>query len=311
MLSSVANLKLINHKFGQDWRSQFLLVFSLMITYPDFDPILISLGPLKVHWYGVTYLIGFLAAWWLGRYRAAKPRYGWSPQQVDDMIFYGVFGVVVGGRLGYTLFYGFSGFIEDPISILRVWEGGMSFHGGLVGVLVAMWILARKQARTFFDTTDFIAPLVTIGLGSGRLGNFINGELWGGPTTLPWGVRVPCVDVPALCQRLGVAEGAEFSPAVHPNQLYEALLEGLLLFLILWFFSARPRPRMAVSGLFLLCYGVFRFAVEFVRMPDAHLGYLAFEWVTMGQILTFPMILFGMLLLILAYRKNDKVEKAL
>lgn len=277
-----------------------------MLTYPEIDPVLVSLGPLKIHWYGVMYLVGFLAGWWLGRMRASKPESGWTPQQVDDMVFYIVLGVILGGRLGYILFYGFSGFIADPLSLIRVWEGGMSFHGGLIGVLVAVWLLARKQGHTFFELTDFIAPLVAVGLGTGRLGNFINGELWGGPTNLPWGMRVPCVEVPALCSRLGMPEGASYSLPVHPNQLYEALLEGFALFVILWVFSRKSRPRMAVSGLFLLCYGVFRFGVEFVRLPDAQIGYLAFGWLTMGQILSFPMICFGIILLLLAYRKQNR-----
>jgi phosphatidylglycerol:prolipoprotein diacylglycerol transferase len=275
-----------------------------MLTYPEIDPVLVSLGPLKVHWYGVMYLIGFLGGWWLGRVRANKPDSGWTSQQVDDMVFYIVLGVVLGGRLGYILFYGISGFLSDPLSLLRVWEGGMSFHGGLIGVLLAVWFLVRKQRRSFFEVTDFIAPLVTIGLGAGRLGNFINAELWGGPTALPWGMRVPCVEAPALCSRLGMPEGTDYSLPVHPSQLYEALLEGLILFVILWAFSIKPRPRMAVSGLFLLCYGIFRFGVEFVRMPDAHIGYLAFSWLTMGQLLSFPMICLGIVLLVMAYRKE-------
>ena len=184
----------------------------------------------------------------------------------------------------------------------------MSFHGGLLGVLLAMWLFARRHRRTFFEATDFIAPLVTIGLGAGRLGNFINGELWGGPTNLPWGMRVPCEIAGGLCSRLGLPPATAWSPPVHPNQLYEFLLEGIVLFLILWLFSARPRPRMAVSGLFLVCYGVFRFLVELVRLPDAHIGYLAFGWVTMGQVLSTPMILFGMLLLFLAYRQHTSAE---
>lgn len=278
------------------------------MLYPDIDPVLVSIGPIKVHWYGMMYLVGFLAAWALGRYRAAQGS-SWKPQQVDDMIFYGVLGVVLGGRLGYTIFYDFSGLVEDPLSFFRVWEGGMSFHGGLIGVLVAMWIFSRKQKRTFFDTTDFVAPLVPIGLGTVRLGNFINGELWGGPTNMPWGMQVPCIDAEVLCHRFGVPEGAQFTPALHPSQLYEAFLEGFLLFLILWFYSIKPRPRMAVSGLFLFCYGVFRFGVEFVRMPDAHIGYLALGWITMGQVLTFPMIMFGVLLMILAYRRSHGMEK--
>jgi phosphatidylglycerol:prolipoprotein diacylglycerol transferase len=220
------------------------------------------------------------------------------------MVFYLVLGVVLGGRLGYILFYGFASFIHDPVSLLRVWEGGMSFHGGLIGVLIAVWLLARKQEHSFFEITDFIAPLVTIGLGAGRLGNFINAELWGGPTNLPWGMRVPCMDAPALCSRLGMAEGSIYSLPVHPNQLYELLLEGVVLFVILWGFSSHPRPKMAVSGLFLFCYGIFRFGVEFVRLPDAHIGYIAFGWLTMGQLLSFPMICFGIVLLVMAYRKQ-------
>jgi phosphatidylglycerol---prolipoprotein diacylglyceryl transferase len=279
-----------------------------MITYPELDPVLLTVGPLKVHWYGVMYLIGFLGGWWLGRVRAAKPHSLWSPQQVDDMVFYIVLGVVLGGRFGYVMFYGFNSFVADPLSLFRVWEGGMSFHGGLLGVLVAMWLFARRYGHTFFQATDFIAPLVTVGLGAGRLGNFINAELWGGPTSLPWGMRVPCDVAAGLCSRLGLPPGTAYSIPVHPNQLYEFLLEGVLLFLILWLFSARRPPQMAVSGLFLLCYGVFRFLIELVRMPDAHIGYLAFGWVTMGQVLSAPMILFGLLLIFLAYRRNVSSE---
>ncbi|MBL3598914.1 MAG: prolipoprotein diacylglyceryl transferase [gamma proteobacterium endosymbiont of Lamellibrachia anaximandri] len=280
-----------------------------MLTYPDIDPVLIALGPLKIHWYGVMYLVGFWGGWWLGRVRAKKPGSGWTVTQIDDLVFYIVVGVVLGGRLGYTLFYGFPRFIEDPVTLLKVWEGGMSFHGGLLGVLMAMWLFGRKYGRTFFESTDFIAPLIPIGLGAGRLGNFINGELWGGATRMPWGMQVPCVEVGDLCSRVGVAVDGIHSLPVHPNQLYEVLLEGVVLFLVLWLFSARARPRMAVSGLFLLCYGVFRFGVEFVRMPDLHLGYLAFDWVTMGQLLSLPMILFGILLLILAYRNRSTMNE--
>ncbi|RLJ16921.1 prolipoprotein diacylglyceryl transferase [bacterium endosymbiont of Escarpia laminata] len=280
-----------------------------MLTYPDIDPVLIALGPLKIHWYGVMYLVGFWCGWWLGRVRAKKPGSGWTVTQIDDLVFYIVVGVVLGGRLGYTLFYGFPRFIEDPVTLLKVWEGGMSFHGGLLGVLIAMWLFGRKYGRTFFEATDFIAPLIPIGLGAGRLGNFINGELWGGVTRLPWGMQVPCVEAGDLCSRVGVAVDGIHSLPVHPNQLYEVLLEGVVLFLVLWIFSAQGRPRMAVSGLFLLCYGAFRFGVEFVRMPDVHLGYLAFDWVTMGQLLSLPMILFGILLLILAYRNRSAMDE--
>jgi phosphatidylglycerol---prolipoprotein diacylglyceryl transferase len=279
-----------------------------MITYPEIKPVLLAVGPLKIHWYGVMYLIGFLGGWWLGRVRAAKPHSIWTPQQVDDIVFFIVLGVVLGGRIGYVLFYGFSGFLSDPLSLFRVWEGGMSFHGGLLGVLLSMWVFARRHGHTFFEATDFVAPLFPIGLGTGRLGNFINAELWGGPTNLPWGMRVPCNEAVGLCSRLGMPANAAYSVPVHPNQLYEFLLEGVVLFLILWIFSARQRPRMAVSGLFLLCYGVFRFCIELVRMPDIQLGYLAFGWVTMGQILSAPMILFGVLLLFMAYRRKSLDE---
>ncbi|MCU7905508.1 MAG: prolipoprotein diacylglyceryl transferase [Candidatus Thiodiazotropha sp. (ex Epidulcina cf. delphinae)] len=273
-----------------------------MITYLEIEPVILTLGKVSIHWYGVMYLIGFLGGWWLGRMRVGRPGVVWSAAQVDDVVFYIVLGVVLGGRVGYLFIYGLDGFLSDPLSLFRVWEGGMSFHGGLLGVLLAMWYFARKEGRTFFDATDFIAPLVTIGLGAGRLGNFINAELWGGVTDLPWGMRVPCDLAGGLCGRLGQSMDAEYSLPVHPNQLYEFFLEGVLLLLILWVFSAKPRPRMAVSGLFLVCYGAFRFAVEFVRLPDSHIGYIASDWVTMGQVLSAPMILFGILLLYLAYR---------
>jgi phosphatidylglycerol:prolipoprotein diacylglycerol transferase len=279
-----------------------------MIIYPEIDPVLVSIGPLDVHWYGLMYLIGFLGGWWLGRIQAARPWSVWTAQQVDDMVFYIVLGVVLGGRVGYMLFYGLDGLMADPLSLFRVWEGGMAFHGGLIGVLLAMWLFARRNGRTFFDATDFVAPIVTIGLGAGRLGNFINAELWGGPTTLPWGMQVPCGAAPGLCGRVGQSADGLYSLPVHPNQLYEFFLEGVLLLTILWFFSAKAPPRMAVSGLFLLCYGTFRFLVEFVRMPDAHIGYLAYGWVTMGQALSAPMIFFGILLLTLAYRKRGLAE---
>ena len=265
-----------------------------MLNYPLIDPVAISLGPLKIHWYGIMYLVAFGAAWWLGRRRARRPGSGWNDEQISDLIFYGALGVVLGGRIGYTLFYNFSHFISDPISILRIWEGGMSFHGGLLGVLVAMWLFGRKYKHSFFELTDFVAPLVPIGLASGRLGNFINGELWGQPTNLPWGMVFP---------------GAGPLPR-HPSQLYEMFLEGIVLFLIVWIFSARPRPRMAVSGVFAVAYGVFRFAVEFVRQPDDHLGFIAFGWLTQGQLLSAPLILTGIVLLWLAYRHQPQAAPA-
>ncbi len=267
-----------------------------MLTYPNIDPVALDLGPVQVHWYGLMYLIGFVGGWWLGRVRARRLNSGWQVDEIGDLLFYVALGVVLGGRVGYVLFYNFAAFVERPWVLFEVWQGGMSFHGGLLGVLLAMWLYGRKTGRSFFVVTDFIAPYVTIGLGAGRIGNFINGELWGGPTDLPWGMVFPFVD----------------QQARHPSMLYEAVLEGPVLFLILWWYSQRPRPTMAVSGLFLLCYGLFRFGVEFVREPDAHIGYLAWGWLTMGQVLTAPMTLFGILLLVLAYRRRpaalDSVE---
>ncbi|MCP3871000.1 MAG: prolipoprotein diacylglyceryl transferase [Gammaproteobacteria bacterium] len=277
-----------------------------MMTYPNLDPVALALGPLKIHWYGLMYLVGFLGGWWLGRVRASRPGSRWSARQVDDLLFYLVLGVILGGRLGYAFFYGYANLISDPLSLLRIWEGGMSFHGGLIGVLVAMWFYGRRYQKGFFEVTDFIAPLIPVGLGAGRIGNFINGELWGAPGSVPWAMQVSCYRFVELCrEKLHLPMGGEYSPPLHPTQLYEAGLEGLALFLILWVYSARPRPTMAVSGLFLLCYGLFRLAVELVRLPDAHIGYLAFDWFTMGQLLTLPMLAGGMGLLLLAYRKKN------
>ncbi|MBK1721367.1 prolipoprotein diacylglyceryl transferase [Thiocystis violacea] len=277
-----------------------------MLTYPDIDPVALALGPIKVHWYGLMYLVGFALAWTLGRRRAARTP-GWNGEMVDDLIFYGVIGTIVGGRLGYMLFYGFDQILDNPLNLLKVWEGGMSFHGGLIGVLTAVYLFARRHGLRFFQVGDFLAPLVPPGLLAGRLGNFINGELWGHRTDLPWGMQLPCAKLPQQC--LDQAPTALYSPPVHASQLYEATLEGLVLFLILWTFSSKPRPVMAVSGLFLLCYGTFRFLVEFVRLPDAHIGYLAFDWLTMGQLLSLPMMLFGLLLMALAYRQG-RVERS-
>ena len=259
-----------------------------MLTYPHIDPAAIRIGNFAVHWYGLMYLVGFLGGWWLGRVRARRPGSGWDPEEIGDLLFYVALGVILGGRIGYILFYNFGMFLQDPLVLFRIWQGGMSFHGGLLGVTLAVWLYARKTGRVFFQVTDFIAPFVPIGLGAGRIGNFINGELWGRPTDLPWGMVFPFVD----------------NQPRHPSMLYEAFLEGLLLFLILWFYSARPRPTMAVSGMFLLWYGIFRFLVEFVREPDAHIGFIALGWVTMGHLLSAPMILLGALLLWLARRRQ-------
>jgi phosphatidylglycerol:prolipoprotein diacylglycerol transferase len=260
-----------------------------MIEFPAIDPVAVRIGPLAVHWYGLMYLVGFAAGWALGRLRAQDPRSGWSPAMVDDLIFYVALGVVLGGRLGYVLFYGLPQYVAAPLDALKVWQGGMSFHGGLLGVLLAIWLYGRRQGRSFAEVADFVAPLVPPGLFAGRVGNFINAELWGAPTHLPWGVLFP-------------GEAAGGVPR-HPSQLYEAFLEGLVLFVILWAFSARPRPRLAVSGLFLVGYGLFRGLVELVRAPDAHLGYLLLGWVTMGQLLSVPMVAAGLVMLAWAYRR--------
>jgi phosphatidylglycerol:prolipoprotein diacylglycerol transferase len=238
------------------------------------------------------YVIGFLAAWWLARKRTMADH---SPirnaQQADDLIFYAMLGVILGGRVGHALFYSDTSFADDPLYLFKIWEGGMSFHGGLIGVMVAMWWFGRTVNVTMWQVTDFMAPFVPIGLGLGRIGNFINGELWGKPTDVAWGV---------LYQ----------GQVLHASQLYEAILEGFVLFAILWWYSAKARPYMAVSGLFLLLYGIFRFLIEFVRVPDAHIGYLAADWVTMGQVLSAPMILIGATMLVMAYGRKNKEAKA-
>lgn len=276
-----------------------------MLAYPTIDPVLLSIGPfelfgqsigpLQVHWYGVMYLFGFAAAWGLAYWRARRPSAPLNPKQVEDLIVYGALGVVLGGRLGYVLFYHFDRFLVDPLWLIRVWEGGMSFHGGLLGVLVAMALYARKLRQPFFALTDFVAPLVPLGLGFGRLGNFIGQELWGRATDVSWAMVFP---------------KDPLQLARHPSQLYQAALEGLVLFIVLIWFSARPRPRMAVSGLFLTLYGSFRFLVEFYREPDSHIGFDAMGWMTRGQLLSAPMILLGLFLLLLAYRKTIQLKKS-
>jgi len=257
-----------------------------MLTYPDIDPVLFSLGFLKIRWYGLMYVLGFACAWLLARARAAKQGSVIGPEQVDDLIFYCMIGVIVGGRLGYVLFYGFEYLLADPLYLVRITEGGMSFHGGLLGVMAAVCWYARKAAVGIPALGDFVAPLAPLGLFFGRVGNFINGELWGKPTDVPWGFRVN-------------------GEVLHASMLYEALLEGLVLFAILWIYSSRPRPAMSVTGLFLFFYGLFRFLIEFVRVPDDHLGYLALDWLTMGQILSTPMIVAGAWLFLAAHRRHN------
>jgi phosphatidylglycerol:prolipoprotein diacylglycerol transferase len=254
-----------------------------MLKFPGFDPIAFHLGPVKVHWYGIMYLLGFASAWWLARRRAAAPRSTWKAADVDDLIFFGMLGVILGGRIGYVLFYGLKFWAGDVWYPLKIWEGGMSFHGGLLGVAAAMALFAWRRRRSIGDVYDFTAPLPPLGLFFGRIGNFINGELWGKTTTVPWGFEVN-------------------GQVRHPSQLYEAALEGLLLFAVLWWFTSRPRPRLAPSGLFLIVYGGVRFLIEFVRVPDEHIGYLAGGWLTEGQLLSIPMVLAGVAMLGWAYR---------
>ncbi len=262
-----------------------------MLQYPQIDPVAIELGPLAIHWYGITYLFAFLAGWWLAKHRAAKPNSGWEPDEIGDIVFYIVLGVIIGGKLGSALFYQTEELLSNPIATLNPMNGGMSFHGGFIGVLVAFWLYGKSTNRSFFQVADFIAPAFPIGLGAGRVGNFINGELWGRVTDVPWGMVYPHVD----------------NQVRHPNQIYQIIGEGIILFLLVWWFSSKPRPRMAVSGFFALCYGIYRFLVEFVREPDGHLGFIALDWLTMGQVLSVPMILIGAALLYFAY-KNHKVE---
>ncbi|MEG3790421.1 prolipoprotein diacylglyceryl transferase [Lysobacter sp. CCNWLW3] len=270
-----------------------------MIYLHQIDPIAVHLGPLQVHWYGIMYLIGFGLAWWLGQRRVRAGRLpGVSEQAYGDLLFYAMLGVVLGGRFGYVLFYAFGDLLRDPLMLLRIWEGGMSFHGGLLGVMAAALWWARKHRLHFFDVMDFVAPLVPPGLGFGRLGNYIGGELWGKFTEGGWGVIFPrapeFTNWTAQQIQSQYAAGALNHFARHPSQLYQAALEGLTMFVLLWWFSSKPRPRYAVSGLFALLYGCFRFLVEFVRMPDAKPGYIAFGWLTMGQLLSVPLILLGL-----------------
>jgi phosphatidylglycerol:prolipoprotein diacylglycerol transferase len=267
-----------------------------MLVYPHINPIAFSIGPffgygpIQVHWYGIMYLIGFVAGWALARSRAKRPGSTWTALDVDDLIFYSAMGVIIGGRLGWCLVYGHDVIAENLLNVFRIWDGGMSFHGGITGVFIAGLIFARVKNKNVADVCDFLAPLPGIGLMTGRFGNFINGELWGRPTDLPWGFLVQDANGVTLVR--------------HPSQLYEAGLEGLLLFVVVWWFTSKPRPRLAPTGLFFVMYGCGRFVVEWVRLPDANIGYLAGNWLTMGMLLTTPMIFIGIGLMLYAYRRD-------
>jgi len=259
-----------------------------MLTYPMINPVAFHLGFWPVYWYGLMYLVGFLGGWAVLSLRLRRSPRGFTQDQLSDIVFYSALGAIVGGRLGYMFFYDGQALLSDPLLMLQIWKGGMSFHGGLIGVLAAMYLYARKIKKPFFELVDFIAPAVPIGLGAGRIGNFINGELWGRVTDVSWGMVFPY--------------GGPLPR--HPSQLYEFLLEGVLLFCILWIYSSKPRPKGAVSGVFAICYGLFRCFVEFFREPDAHIGYLAFGWVTEGQLLSLPLIAVGIALLVWSHKKG-------
>ncbi len=283
------------------------------MTHPfvvQFDPVAFKLGPLQVHWYGLMYLFGFLLVATLAEYRRRRGRLPVSRDALGDLMFYAMMGVIVGGRVWYMLFYyagGPSWIWHDPLALFKVWDGGMSFHGGLLGVVLTGWWWSRRHRLHPFDTIDFVAPMVPLGLGLGRLGNFINGELWGKPGDVPWAMIFPgsrdedlqlAAGNPTLTERLQQFGGLPR----HPSQLYELALEGVVMFAVLWLVSLKPRPRYLVSGLFALLYGCFRFAVEFVRVPDIQLGYLAWGWLTMGQVQSIPLIVVGLVLIAMSRR---------
>ncbi|MFT4676290.1 MAG: phosphatidylglycerol:prolipoprotein diacylglycerol transferase [Patiriisocius sp.] len=281
-----------------------------MWQYPQFDPVAISLGPIQIHWYALSYLIGIAIVWWhfgyrnraaskvleaRGKKQPSRTVTPWTEEQLSDLIFYGVLGVILGGRVGYMLFYGFDQLLENPLNLFRVWEGGMSFHGGMLGVFIGMYWFGRKVGKSFFEVSDFVAPGVPIALGCGRVGNFINGELPGRITDVSWAVIFPGESV-----------------ARHPSSLYQAVLEGPLLFILLWMFTRKTRPIMATSGMFLLSYGALRFVSEFLRRPDLHMGdegFIAFNWLTTGQLLSLPMIGIGAVFIAWSHRQILISEK--
>lgn len=261
-----------------------------MLTYPNIDPIAFSIGPLAIRWYGISYLLGFLAAYAWCYYRRQKATPPWKTEDIADVLFYFALGVIFGGTLGYLLFYDPSRLLHDPLSLLRFWEPGRSFHGGLIGVMLALYIYCRVKKRRFWAVADFIAPAIPLGLASGRIGNFLNAELWGRVTDVPWAMVFP-----------GAGPLAR-----HPSQLYEFALEGVLLFLILAWYSKKPRAEGSVSGLFLICYGVFRIFVECFREPNVTQGFIWGDFLTMGQLLSIPMILLGLILMnVSCFKKNS------
>ncbi len=271
----------------------------------DFDPIFISLGPLDIHWYGITYLIGFGLYYVLGLYRIKDQTTGWDKEQLSDFIFYGAIGVILGGRLGWVLFYNDTPLMDDLLLPFKVWEGGMSFHGGLVGVVTAMFYFKHKTGKSFYQISDFVAPLVPLGIASVRIGNFINGELWGRLTDKPWGMIFP-QSLPSVVHPATIGEsqwqqwyeqGRMMAYARHPSPLYEAFLEGIVTFIVVWLTVRYAKKRGTVSAIFLISYGLSRFTVEFFRQPDANRGFIAFDWMTMGHILTLPILLFGVWIL--------------
>ena len=270
-----------------------------MMIHPQFDPVLISIGPLAIRWYALSYIVGFMLFLWLGRRRIAQGNTLFTREMLDDFLTWGILGVIIGGRLGYVLFYKFSTYIDHPLDIFKVWEGGMSFHGGFLGVLAAMWLFSRKHKISFLKTMDFVAPLVPLGLASGRIGNFINGELWGRVTDINtfWAMGFPQAhyeDVEAAAHNPLWAEWLQQYAMLprHPSQLYQFALEGICLFIVLWIFSKKTRPDGQVASLFLAGYGFFRFLAEFARQPDDYLGLLTLG-LSMGQWLSVPMIVLG------------------
>lgn len=284
------------------------------LKFPEIDPVMFSIGPVSLHWYGMMYLIGFVFALWLANRRAAKPNSGWNKNEVETLLYVGFVGVFIGGRLGYVLFYNLPVFLNNPLYLFKVWDGGMSFHGGLIGVICAMIWFAKRTKRKFFQVADFVAPLIPFGLGLGRIGNFINGELWGRVTlNTPWAILFPSSRSEDL--QLVAQDPTTLLPIIqeygvlprHPSQLYEMLLEGVVLFIILNIFVRKNRPVGSVSGLFLIGYGAFRIIVEFFRQPDAQLG--LFGGVSMGQILSIPMILLGIIFMVWAYRQDKKTSQ--